>query len=180
MIQNVNMLNLLKKIEDEENIKDYLFVLYGKMNQDIIVSAIQMIEKKMILEGFTKTNISKTKIVCIEILQNIIKHQKNHDSIFPYFIIGTNHHSLKILSGNVITKLDKDVIVEKLDEFISLDKDIIKDNYKLALKNNIITKEGNAGIGLLDIVYRSNNNVSYNIDDISQNLFSFNINVSIN
>lgn len=180
MIQNVNMLNLLKKLEDDESFKDYLFVFYGKMNQDIIVSAIQMIEKKMIMENFTKTAISKTKIICIEILQNIIKHQQNHDQIFPYFVIGTNKHTLKILSGNVITKLDKDVIIEKLDNFIALDKELIKDNYKHALKNNIISKEGNAGIGLLDIVYRSNNNVSYNIEDLPQNLFSFNLNVSIN
>lgn len=180
MIQNVNMLNLLKRLEEEENIKDYLFVFYGKLNQDIIVSAIQMIEKKMMLEKFTKTAISKTKIVCIEILQNIIKHQKNHDQIFPYFIIGTNRQSLKILSGNVITRIDKDVIIEKLDTFIALDKDLIKDNYKDALKNNTISNEGNAGIGLLDIVYRSNNNVSYNIEDLPQDLFSFNLNVSIN
>ena len=180
MIQNVNMLNLLKKLEDEENFTDYLFVYYGKMNQDIIVSAIQMIEKKMILEGFSKSTISKTKIVCIEILQNIIKHQKNHSEIFPYFIIGTHHLNLKLLSGNVITQIDKDVIVSRLEGLITLGKEDIKDNYKLALKNNIITSEGNAGIGLLDIVYRSDNNVTYKIDDLPHNLFSFNINVSIN
>jgi len=61
-----------------------------------------------------------------------------------------------------------------------LDKDLIKDNYIDALKNNIISSEGNAGIGLLDIVYRSNNNVTYNIEDLPQDLFSFNLNVSIN
>jgi hypothetical protein len=174
------MLNLLKRLERDTKIKDYLFVFYGKLNQDIIVSAIQMIENKMIMEGFTKTAISKTKIVCIEILQNIIKHQTNHDQIFPYFIIGSSNHTLKILSGNVITQMDKDVIIKKLDNFIALNKEDIRDNYKFALKNNIITKEGNAGVGLLDIVYRSDNNVSYKIDKLPHNLFSFNINVSIN
>ena len=79
MIQNLNMLELLKNLDKEEEIKNYLFVYYGKLNLDIIVSTIKMIESKMLMENFDKSIISKTKMICIEILQNIVKHQEKHE-----------------------------------------------------------------------------------------------------
>ena len=174
------MLDLLKNIDKEEDIQNYLFVYYGKMNLDIIVSTIKLIESKMQMDDFDKSIISKTKMICIEILQNIVKHQEKHNSIFPYFIVGTNDKSLKILTGNVVSKNDRDIIVEKLNHLINLDQNLIEKDYKLALKKNEISKEGNAGLGLIDIVYRSNRNVSYKMDKIESELFTYNLNVLIN
>lgn len=180
MIQNVAMLNLLKCLEDHKQMKDYLFVLYGKLDQEMTISTIQLIEKKMKMENFSKALITRTKMVCIEILQNIVKHQEKHNEIFPYFIIGTNDKSLTILSGNVITQNDKEIISSKLTEFIELDETIIREQYKNAITDSELSPEGNAGIGLFDIVYRSNKNLTYRFDNLSNNLFSFNLNVSIN
>ncbi|MFN5417841.1 MAG: DUF6272 family protein [Flavobacteriia bacterium] len=180
MIQNLNMLELLKNLDKEEEIENYLFVYYGKLNLDIIVSTIKMIESKMLMENFDKSIISKTKMICIEILQNIVKHQEKHESIFPYFILGTNDKSLKILTGNVVSKNDRDIIIEKLNHLINLDQNLIEKDYKLALKKNEISKEGNAGLGLIDIVYRSNRNVSYKMDMLASDLFAYNLNVLIN
>jgi len=180
MIQNLNLLELLKNLNTDKAIKNYLFVYYGKLNLDIIISTINMIESKMLLENFDKSIISKTKMICIEILQNIVKHQENHEHIFPYFILGTNDQRLKILTGNVVTKNDRDVIIKKLNHLINLDQNLIEKNYKLALKMNEISSEGNAGLGLIDIVYRSNRNVSYKMDKLTKDLFTYNLNVSIN
>lgn len=180
MIQNVAMLNLLKRLDEQEQIKDFLFVLYGKLDQEMTISTVQLIEKKMKMENFTKAIITRTKMVCIEILQNIVKHQEKHNEIFPYFVIGTKAQTLTILSGNVITQSDKDIISSKLTQFIELDETVIREQYKNAITDSELSPEGNAGIGLFDIVYRSNKNLTYQFDNLANNLFSFNLNVSIN
>lgn len=179
MIQNVNMAHLLKKMSDHHCIKDYLFVMYGKLDQDMVISMIQLIEKKMKLEKFSKSIITRVKLLSIEILQNIVKHQEKHNEIFPYFILGTKQEDLTIYSGNVINSDDKTIIDERLSKFIALDDENFRDNYKKALQNAVVSSEGNVGIGLLDIVYRSHKNLSYHIDHISPNLYTFNLNVSI-
>lgn len=180
MIENQNLLNLLKNIGKEDDIKNHLFVYYGKMNLDVIISTIQVLESKMIMENFSKALISKAKMLCVEILQNIVKHQEKHDSIFPYFVVGTKDNRLKISTGNVVSLSDKKVIEEKLNELSLMDKDLIEKNYKIALKENHISKEGNVGLGLIDIVYRSNKNVNYSMHDLPNNLFSFSLDVLIN
>lgn len=180
MIQNEVMLNILKKIGDEENIKDYLLVFYGKLNQDLTVSAIGLIETKLKLEGFDKTTITKTKIISTEIIQNIIKHQKNHDEIFPYFIIGAKDKSLNIFSGNIVTSNDKVLIADRLNTFIKIEKSKMREYYRTALENSTITEEGNAGIGLMDIVFRSDQKLTFKMESLTNNLFSFNLNVLIN
>mgnify|MGYP005989190237 CR=1 FL=1 len=180
MIQNTRFLDSLKSLDKQEGIKDYLFVLYGKLDQEMTITAVQLIEKKMKLESFGKSLITRTKMISIEILQNIVKHQENHDEIFPYFALGTDSESLTIMSGNVVTRGDKEIITNKLKQFIDLDESTIREKYKNAIKNSKLTSEGNAGIGLFDIVYRSNKNLTFTMDNLSDNLFSFNLNVSIN
>lgn len=180
MIPNKIMLKILKKISDEENIRDYLFVMYGKLNQDLIISAVELIGTKLKLENFDRTTITKTKIISTEIMQNIIKHQENHSEIFPYFIIGSKDRSLNIFSGNIVTLNDKILISDKLNTFISIDKDKMREYYRKALEESVITAEGNAGIGLMDIAFRSNQKLSYQMENVTDNLFSFNLNVLIN
>ena len=180
MIQNIAMLNLLKKLDQQQQIRDYLFALYGRLDQEMVISAIQLIERKMRLEQFSKASITRTKIICIEILQNIVKHQEQHDKIFPYFVIGTNEKALQIMAGNVITLLDREIISEKLNRYIHLDESCLREEYKNAIREAKLSPEGNAGIGLFDIVYRSNKNLSYQFDTISSDLYSFNLNVCIN
>ncbi|TNE54245.1 MAG: hypothetical protein EP338_08765 [Bacteroidetes bacterium] len=180
MIQNEQLKKMLNELSCHECVSDFLFVLYGKLDQDITISAIQLIERKMKLEGFSKGMITRTKMISIEILQNIVKHQEKHDRILPYFILGTREHQPTIFSGNVVNEGDREQIITKLNQFIALEKGEIRDKYIDAIENADLSEEGNAGIGLYDIVFRSNKNIKYNIDSLNDNLYTFDLNVSVN
>ncbi len=180
MINDPKIKPLLKQITERENIKDYLLVIYGQFDQAMVVSAVKLIEKKLQLEKFQPNIITKTKIICTEMLQNITKHQSTNNTDLPYFIIGTNDKTLNILSGNLVTKASKQNIENKLNEFVKIDKDTFRDYYKEAFKNSALTEQGNAGLGLLEIVYRSNQNVKFHMQSIAEDCFSFNLDVLIN
>jgi len=179
MIENQNLVGLLKGISERENIKDYLLVIYGEFDQIIISSAIKLIERKLILSKFPANIITKTKVLCVEILQNITKHQQNHAQVSPYFIIGTNGPTLNILSGNIVTEKSREIISARLDEYGTVDKSVFRDYYRNAFKNSELTPDGSAGLGLLEIVYRSNQNVKYNMRNIDNGYYSFDLDVVV-
>lgn len=180
MIEDPKIKALLNDISHRDKIKDYLLVIYGQFNQDILVSAIKLIEKKLVLEKFPANVITKTKIICTEMLQNITKHKQEDTGILPYFVVGTNDKTLNILSGNIITESSKTIIESKLNEYIKINKGDFRSYYVEAFKNSVLSNKGNAGLGLLEIVYRSNQNVKFKMQDIKDGYFSFDLDVVVN
>lgn len=180
MIEKPKIKDILDYIGSKENIKDYLLVIYGQLNQEVIISTIKLAETKLRLQNFPPTIISKTKTICAEILQNITKHQLKHDTYQPYLVIGSVDKTLCIYSGNIISEQSKNKITTKLTNYQNVKADEFKEFYIESFKNSILTEEGNAGLGLLDIFYRSNRNLKYNVNSISEGLFSFNLNIELN
>lgn len=180
MIQNNHFVTLLSKLDSNNHIQDYLFVHYGKMDQEIAIATIQLIEKKLILENFERNIITKTKTICIEIIQNIIKHQKTHETIFPYFVIGSAGKEITIYAGNVITNEKMETISQSINTFQTIEKDQLKKKYLDKLRESAISPEGNAGMGLMDIVYRSEQHLDYEMKSIDGNLYSYDLKVELN
>ncbi len=180
MIEDPKIKALLNDISHRAKIKDYLLVIYGEFNQDILVSAVKLIEKKLVLEKFPANIITKTKIICTEMLQNITKHKQENTGLLPYFIVGTNEKALNILSGNIITEASKTIIETKLNEYITINKSTFRSYYVEAFKNSVLSSKGNAGLGLLEIVYRSNQNVKFKMQDVRDGYFSFDLDVVVN
>ncbi|HQQ95365.1 MAG TPA: DUF6272 family protein [Bacteroidia bacterium] len=179
MIEKPKIKDILDVIGRSEHFTDYLLLIYGPVNQDVIISTIRLAETKLRLQQFPSTLISRTKTICAEILQNVNKHQIKHELYQPYLVIGSQNHNLYIYSGNIISENSKLNIESKLENYFTVKEEDFKEFYIDSFKNSVLTSEGNAGLGLLDIFYRSNRNLKYNIVKVAENLFSFNINVEL-
>ncbi len=179
MIEKPIIRDILNLISDKEDVKDYLLLVYGPVNQDVLVSTIRLAEAKLRLQQYPSALISKTKAICAEILQNINKHQQKHDTYQPYIVVGTKDGTLFIYAGNMISEKSKTIITEKLSNFFSVKEENFRSFYSNAFKNAVLTEDGNAGLGLLEIYHRSNRNLKYTINKIEENLFSYNINVEL-
>lgn len=178
-MQNKELASLLLKLAENENISDFIIVLNGDFNQELVASAVKLIEEKCQESGFPQTLITKLKLVSVEVLQNISKHKHNDIETLPYFIIGTNAKMVSIYSGNVVTRPVKYVIQDRLAVYTSLTTSQLKNFYRDSLRNTSVSEEGNAGIGLLDIVYRSNQKVTFSFSEYKDNLYHFGLNVNI-
>lgn len=179
MIEKPKIKDILEIIGGQDTIKDYLLVIYGQMNQDVIISTIKLAETKLRLQEFSPTLISKTKTICAEILQNITKHQIKHDIYQPYLVIGSHGKTLSIYAGNIVSEKSKNTITSRLTSFESVKDNDFKQFYIESFKNSVLSEEGNAGLGLLDIFYRSNRTLKYNINRIADGIFSFNLNIEL-
>lgn len=180
MIQNNQLSNLLTKIAEQEGITDFFIVLHGNFNQEVVTSSVKLIEDKCKLLSYPTSLVTKLKMVSIEILQNITKHQEAFKEVLPYFIIGSNNEAISIYSGNMVNSTEKNLIDERLTVYTNLDAANLKEFYRESLKQTTVSETGNAGIGLLDIVYRANQQVKYNFHAFRDNLFYFGLNVNIN
>lgn len=177
MTENIN--SILNNITQQEIVGKHLLVLYGQINQEVIISAVKLTERKLILEKVPQQIITKAKIVCTEMLQNILKHQIIHDTLLPNFIVRLTNDGLMIMSYNVISENSKEFISHKLDSYSLIKKENFREFYIEKFRDSTISTTGNAGLGLLDIAYRSKQNIKYKMEKITENLFSFHLEVII-
>ena len=180
MIKNKRFADLLLQLSEDEGLTDFLIVLHCNFDQAVVSSAIKLIEDKCKDLTYSSALITKLKMVSVEILQNLSKHKHPSEDILPYFIIGSNGIGVSIFSGNIITHSVKNIISERLDVYNNFDAVELKNFYRDSLRNTTVSEKGNAGIGLLDIVYRSNQQVKYNFQDYKDGLFYFSLNITIN
>jgi hypothetical protein len=170
---------LLEKIEKREGIHDFLFIIHYPFNRQTDVESIQFIENKMRVEGYSNSLITKAKMISIEILQNILKHQSQFSGFLPYFAVGKSENEVLVLAGNAVDEDGKMFIDDALKKYLAIDNNDLKAHYKNALIENDFTEFGNLGIGLLEIVYRSNKKVDYYFDTLDEKFYSFNISVTL-
>jgi hypothetical protein len=153
--------------------QDFLFVLNSPFTGDIIADTIRIIEKNVRLAGYSQQIITRVKMISIEILQNIQKHQVVTPGYNPYFVISSHDYELRIYSGNVVNEEIKLKIGERLQVYQSIEPEVMKTFYMESLKNTQINHQSNASIGLLDIVYRANQNINYHFKPIAHDLSFF-------
>ena len=156
-----------------------LFVLLGKLNQHMVNSSIHIIESKLIKLGYSKSMISKTKLLGIEMLQNIHKHQLKKASHSPYFQMSVNERGLNMVACNSISGTEQKILRMKLDRYKDLSLIELKELYLERLSKGKISKSGNAGLGILTIYNRSYKSAIYKLDKISDKEYYFSIEVNL-
>ncbi len=180
MVQNQTIEDLISKIAEEESVTDFLVALKCELRQEIIVDSVRAMEEKCRQRNYPSTQITRLKMVCIEMLQNISKHGENDSEVAPYFTMGINPNGFNVCSGNCVTTAAKNILVDRLNLYISLDMDQLKALYKDSLKHTSVSEHGNASLGLLDIVYRSARQVKFTFSELNPNLHYFELNLNIN
>ncbi len=156
-----------------------LFVLCGPLNQHIVNSTIHLMENKLKTLKYSKTMISKVKLLGIEMMENMYKHQLKKATVSPYFQFMANEDGLTIIACNAVSAKDRKVLNEKLVKYESNTLKELKELYLHRLGNGKITKKGNAGLGLLTIYNRSGKNAGYLMDKISEKEYYFSLEVKI-
>ena len=106
---------ILEQLSRTENLREYLVLVYGRISQEMIISAISLTENKLKLENFHQAAITRTKIISAELLQNMLKHQIFNEKCLPYFILGFTDKSLRIITGNLLLKTTCDTLTHRIE-----------------------------------------------------------------
>ncbi len=179
MIENKFAYESIKSVIDKGEPYNDLFILYGHIEQSMVNSSIGIIEKKLQKHSVSKTLISKAKMLSVEIIQNILKHQHLNATLNPYFYISICGDGLKLVSGNSIAVNDYHFLNESLAKYKLLTIEELKKLYIQKLSEGEISDNGNAGLGILTIMSRSNKNSVHTLNKLSDDEYHFGIEVNL-
>jgi len=168
-----------------------LYSFLGSVSSDIISSILEKIENILNdLEVDTKT-FKKIYHISVEALQNLYHHSDspnrkgNAIENNIVFLIEEDDNPQKtnskfnILTGNFINKSNTRLLKERIDQLNFLSKDEIRTLYKLILNNNEFSEKGGGGLGMIDLVKRSGNNLTYNFYNFDSDFIFFTLRIAI-
>lgn len=147
----------------------------GEVTQEITKAFTSMTEKN--LEKSEEDGKIKKKVyhVMVECLQNIAKHADD-DSVTAsdklaeglsksgIFLIGSDDKEYFITSGNGIRNEEIPPLKAMIDEINSLDKDGLKALKKKKMKEGMISEQGGAGLGFIDMAKKTGNPFEYHFE----------------
>lgn len=165
------LFDLYKMLVDEKIILTY----EGIFDQEIIKSFLSMTEKKLINDGIEESIRKKLFNVLMEALQNISKHQKdrNKREATAVFILGISESNYFVVTGNNIENDKIPNLQAKLDLINSKDKEGLKELYKSARLNSVISDVGGAGLGFIDMARKSGSKLQYQFSPVSDDVSFF-------
>lgn len=152
----------------------------GYFTQHVLHNLIDKLEKKFKEELVTEgqdVNISKKIFsIVIEMSQNIKLHS---DERIVYgeevncgkgiIVVREQNDYFEVSSGNMISTSRVDDFKNYIDDINNKDSDALKDYYKEVLKKPRVKGNISAGLGLIQMKRKSNNELKYNFRDIEDN-----------
>jgi hypothetical protein len=180
MLNNKFANSSINKTLKSNNLYSDLFILFGAVNKVVIFSSIKIIEEKLGQLNYGKSTITKAKLVAVELLENMLKHQLESASLNPYFSLSIFNGELQFTTGNCVSVTNYHFLNDKLKEYENMSSLDIKELYMKQLSEGDLDEKGNAGLGILTVMKKTNKRYDYDIEKISDQEYYFNSTISLN
>jgi hypothetical protein len=163
-----------------EKLKDdsLSFLYHGFISDEFTTKIIRIIENNIEKNDEPKVVRNKVSYLIAESFQNIFRHgvstEKERYSFNKpgFFGIRVLNESYVISTANLINNTNIESIEEKLIQLKSLDKEQLKALHNEVLGSLEISDKGGAGLGLIDMARKTNNELEYAIEKVND-IFSF-------
>lgn len=171
-----------------QNIHDNNIILMykGILTFDLLSAIIGSVERR-INEFETERRIQKKFYsILTECIQNVYYHleevevkDQSIDAESVLILISAKPKYYSIKTCNSIPKASVKLLSEKIDQINSLDKDELKEMYRLALSNEEFSSKNTAGIGLMEIARKADYKLDYNFEKINDEFSYFNFEIRL-
>lgn len=167
------VLNLFKAMQ-----KDNLGYVYrGRFTQEITDNILALTENKLEKEEQSSKIKKRVYSILVECLQNITRHQDDAKNDLPdsmgLFVIQKQDDKYFITTGNMVMNHNIDYIKNLIETINSLEKDELKDYYKMVLEDGSLSAKGGAGLGLIDMARKSGNKLLYQFRPVENDMSFF-------
>jgi len=160
--------------------KKVIMFYKGDLSRDIIVSLINMLQNNFMDDKKPSSKEKKFVVSLIEVLQNISKHGKIINGLKEgVFCVSVEKGNYIIESGNYIEEYQKEALESTLSDIGGMSPEDIATLYKKRLLDDVITENGNCGLGLLEITKNSGNNFKYAITQTPERELFYSIKIKI-
>lgn len=158
--------------------KDNLGYVYrGRFTQDITDNILALTENKLEKEEQSSKIKKRVYSILVECLQNITRHQDDagndmSDSL-GLFVIQKQEDKYFITTGNMVMNKNIEYIKNLIETINSLEKEELKNYYKMVLEDGSLSAKGGAGLGLIDMARKSGNKLLYQFRTVNDEMSFF-------
>lgn len=165
--------DIYKMMSEQKIILTYL----GDITPEItnaLLKAIKYDNDKFEEEIAVKKKVYK---IIVECLENICRHSERVEKKLSQsiFLLGKDDKNYYIITGNYIYGNQMEPIKSLIDSVNQMSKDEIKEKYREILAEGKISEKGGAGLGIIDIALKSDNQIKYDFipmaNDVSFYIF---------
>ena len=156
---------LFDELKDE--LRDSIVFSYrGSFDNSVVNDILKQVKLNLAETGQNKLLVKKTYNVMVEAVENVLKHcQINSSHVREdkegLTILSMEEDIFTIAAGNLIPRVNKQILQSKLDELNGMTTEELKKTYSEAIQSSQISDKGGAGLGLLDIARKSNIKLEY-------------------
>ena len=174
----------LVKLEIEDTVsfyrrllkEDIILLRKGDFSHETILPLFKLFESNLQLKKENLVFKKKSLYILIELLQNMNKHALEiNGSKEGLFIISLKDSVYTMRTGNYINKEKRDYLKKHLESLVGLDKIELSKRYKQQLMSPDEGDGQGAGLGIIETIRQCEGEISYDFNDIDENLcfFSF-------
>ena len=166
---------------------DFVYDFYSKMKESKVAIAYEgeisheitkvfssLAESHIAIDNESNTLKKRVFHVMIESLQNLSKHSgEKHDINSAtdgqgIFFVSKTDTEYTITTGNIIDKYEMPGLKLVIKKINSSSKKSLKDLYKEQIKKGRLSDKGGAGLGFIDIVRKTGEQLIYSFFDINE------------
>ncbi|MBL7910173.1 MAG: hypothetical protein JNJ41_03920 [Bacteroidia bacterium] len=159
-----------------------LFSYYGFIDGKVLTQVLNITRSKLESNKENIVVIKRVYNAINECVENIIKHNFfPEDALLHYkslLLVSIGDKCYSIDTINVVNAKQKDAIIEKLNFLNTKSKDELLNIKSQIISNNEYSEVSTAGLGLVDLVLKTNN-FNFHFKEYNDN-FLFSINFKIN
>ncbi|WP_027419380.1 SiaB family protein kinase [Crocinitomix catalasitica] len=155
---------------------------FGEFSQDLVNSLSTNIEEIMLDSGDKKGVLKKVFSILVEGLQNIRIHGERDENKqqISFLIVLQKDEDYKVTFGNLVKKSNIDKIEARIDKLNKMDRAEIKSLYMDTLSNGVMSNKGGAGLGFITMALKSQNQIKYLEEEVSEDLLIFSQTITVN
>lgn len=161
---------------------EVIYKYKGEMNNAVLSNIIATMEKNMLAKGEKTAFIKKINNLLIECCQNVFHHSlKTFNGISASSLVVTiSGGDYYITIRNLVKAEDMQKLKSYIDKINNMDKEELRQFYKGALTNGLISEKGGGGLGILNIAKKSKNNkILYNFEPKDEQEYFFNMSIPV-
>jgi len=166
------------------NHKSVLLAFKGYIFPDFFNCMLRMVEEKLHRVEIKYKTRKKIFNILVEVFQNVYHyfHSVNFDNFEEnsiVFLLCKSGRHFNIFTGNHVANESVDELKKRIDKINAMDEEELKETYRFNLKNDLISKEGRAGLGIMDIVRKSGTKIDYSFEKVDKYTSFFSLKISV-
>ncbi len=162
--------------------KENILAHFGPLSYEEIGFLLNRMSAYVDKQGMSITTKKKVYSAMVESLENIYKHQdiiSSNTEFQPRFSLYLDDNEFSLFASNSLLSNKVESLKEKLDKVNSLNKQGLKELYKLTILSGDISPKGGAGLGIINIAKVSESKIIYKFETANKEYSYFTLNVLI-